>query len=303
MLLRCALLLAAVCPAMPATAHAQTQLRWKLAAGESLAVAMQQQTVAKVSFSGKSATTKIEMDVALLWKVVAADETAITIKQTAQRVQLTIVSESEGTIKYDSAAKSRSSGQVREVEDAVKPIIGAEIEVKMTARGEVTAVKPTNDAAQELFAAADKPGEAGVFSPASIQKLLRQPLVVLPDQPVAEGDTWTTSNELAAPAGPLKQTTTYKLAAAVDRAGQRLQQIDFTARFEPATPDSKVADADRKLAVKTHQQSGMILFSADSGRLVEASQDQTLITERPYRETTIVVSLTSKQTTTVKPVP
>ena len=55
------------------------------------------------------------------------------------------------------------------------------------------------------------------------------------------------------------------------------------------------------LKIKEHQQQGTIFFSSKLGRLIEAEQTQTLVTERPYRETTIIVTLTSKQTTTLKP--
>jgi hypothetical protein len=62
------------------------------------------------------------------------------------------------------------------------------------------------------------------------------------------------------------------------------------------------SDAKDAPTIKEHAQSGTVRFSIDQGRVVSAEQEQKLITERPYRETTIVVSLSSKQTTTIKPV-
>ncbi|HEX5106410.1 MAG TPA: hypothetical protein VFV87_21470, partial [Pirellulaceae bacterium] len=55
-----------------------------------------------------------------------------------------------------------------------------------------------------------------------------------------------------------------------------------------------------KLSLKSHEQSGHIDFSLDQGRLVSAEQSQKLATERRYRETTIAVTLSSKQTTTMR---
>jgi hypothetical protein len=71
------------------------------------------------------------------------------------------------------------------------------------------------------------------------------------------------------------------------------------ARPAPAKAGTKAAGSTA-LTLKSHEQSGHLLFSPELGRLVSAEQTQKLSTERPYRETTIAVTLTSKQTTTVK---
>jgi hypothetical protein len=55
------------------------------------------------------------------------------------------------------------------------------------------------------------------------------------------------------------------------------------------------------MKIKTHEQTGTILFSADEGRVVEGEQKQKLVTERAYRETMIVVTLSSVQKTRVTP--
>lgn len=281
-------------------ARGQTTLRWKLAAGESLVVQTQQETSSVVSFSGKKAETKINLGMELLWNVTAADDSEATIKQTIRRVEFRLESEKGGKIEYDSSAKTRPAGQAREVADAVKPLLGAEVTIRMSPRGEVLDAKPANAPAEAIFADPAPGAEPGVFSRKVIETLLRQPLAVLPEKPVAEGDTWSATSQLDASLGKFQQTTTYKLVGTVEQDGAQVAKVEFSAAIEPAASVAKAATGKPALTLKSHEQSGHFLFSPALGRLVAAEQNQTITTERPYRETTIVVTLSSKQTTTVR---
>jgi hypothetical protein len=168
----------------------------------------------------------------------------------------------------------------------------------MTLRGEVLSAKPANEAAEKLLAGETDAAGTSLVSKQAIQQLLRQSLVTLPEQAVAEGDTWTTTTEIDSALGKGPQETTYTYAGTAEHEGEKLAKIDLAAKLDLTPP----AGAASKPVVKEHTQSGTVLFSAQQGRVASAEQTQKLITERPYRDTTIVVTLESKQTTTLKPV-
>jgi hypothetical protein len=191
-------------------ASAQTELRWKLQPGEQFAVSVAQQTTSDVAYSGKKVATQIDISMELGWTVTAADEKAITIKQSLQRLVLKMESPKVGKVTYDSADKSRPLGPAREVAAAIAPLLSAEILLEMNPRGEVLSAKPANEAAEKLLAAQSDPDTLG--SNDAIQQLLRQSLIVLPEKAVAEGDTWTTTTDISSALGNGKQTTTYSLA-------------------------------------------------------------------------------------------
>jgi hypothetical protein len=280
-------------------AHGQSPLRWKLKPGDALAFDIQQQTTSRVAFSGKSADTKIDLGLEMLWNVVSADEKETKVKQVIQRITFSLEPQKGDAVKYDSQSKARPTGQARQVADAVKPLLGAEIEITMNDRGQIVTTAPANAAAEKLFAAESAEQSPNVFSRQALQTLLRQPLVVLPEKGVAADQTWTDEpREFKSAAGTFEQTTTYRHAGQVEEAGQKLDKLELTAKLVPIPGK---ANSTSKLTVKSHEQSGTILFSADQGRLVRAEQTQKLTTERPYRETTIVVTLESKQTTIIRP--
>jgi hypothetical protein len=272
----------------PVPATAQTLLRWKLKPGEAFSVEIAQHTDSQVAFSGKSAATKIDLELKLAWKVTAATGDAFTIRQSVERIHETLVTQDMGTIEYDSAAAARPTGQARELADSIKPLIGAEFELVMTLRGEVTSVTPINDIAKALLAATDK-SESNAAAQEGLQQMLRRPLIVLPEKMVSPNDTWTAASDRTTAAGALKLETTYRLESIDDKS---VAKIAIAAKAQPG-PGSKTT-------IKEHQHSGTILFSAVDGRLVQIDQTQKLVTERPYRETTITVTLNSTQKTAVK---
>ena len=279
-------------------ASAQTELRWKLQPGQEFTVNVEQKTTSDVAYTGKKVTTDISLSMDLGWTVTAAEEKAITIKQALKRLVFKMESVKVGKVEYDSAVKSRPAGQAREIAAAVAPLLNAEIELQMTPRGEVLSAKPANEAAEKLLAGDSVAAGSSLISKQAIQQLLRQSLVTLPEKAVAEGDTWMTSTEIDSALGKGQQETTYTYAGTVEEQGEKPVKIDMSAKLDLAPP----AAASSKPTIKEHTQSGKVLFSIQEGRVVSAEQEQTLITERPYRDTTIVVTLKSKQTTTLKPV-
>jgi hypothetical protein len=286
--------------------NAQTPLRWQLKPGEAFTLQVDQQTKSNVGFSGKSAETTIDLGMTLGWNVTAADEKSITIEQTVERITFRLDSPTAGKLEVDTAARSRPTGQARKIADAIGPLVGAKIELVISPRGEVQSAKPLGEAAEKLLAEGGAE-ESGVFSAAAIRTLLKQPLAVLPAEPVAEGATWSSTSELAASLGKFTQTLTYTLGAPVERDGRTLAQIELSgalapkiapaAETDPATPKS--AGKKPPLVLKAHELTGKVQFDGEQGRLVSAEQQQTLATERPYRETTISVKLTSTQTSTL----
>jgi hypothetical protein len=279
-------------------ASAQTELRWKLQPGEQFAVSVAQQTTSDVAYSGKNVTTQIDLAMELGWTVTAADEKAITIKQSLRRLTFKMESPKVGKVTYDSADKSRPSGQAREVAAAVAPLMSAEILLEMSQRGEVLSVKPANEAAEKLLANGSDSADGSLVSKQAIQQLLRQSLVTLPERAVNDGDTWTTTVSIDSALGKGQQKTTFTYAGAAEEEGAKVAKIDVASKLDLAAP----AASSNKPLVKDHQQTGTVLFSTEQGRVVSGKQSQTLVTERPYRETMIVVTLKSEQTTTLKPV-
>lgn len=274
-----------------ASLHAQTTLRWKLNPGESLAVAVTQTTKSTVASAGKTTATDIKLDMELLWRVLSAEKGQFRLEQSIKRLSISLDAPPAGRVQYDTAQEAKPIGAAKEIAASLAPLLAAKVEITMNERGEVLEAKSASATAEPAGASA----AASLISKESIQQLLKQPLIVLPKEAVSVDETWPKTSELTTSLGPVKQTTTYRYAGPVEQDGQKLEKIEAKTELAPAAPDMS------KLMMKEHQQQGEVLFDLAAGRVFKATQVQTLVTERPYRETQIVVTLKSQQQTTISP--
>lgn len=285
----CVLLASALLlPTAPATA--QTALRWNLKPGDALEIHIDQHTDSTVSFSGKKADTSIDLSLVLGWNVAATDNAGFKIRQSIVSIRQKLTTQQAGVVEFDSSSKTKPTGQSRELADALRPLVGADFDILMTPRGEITSVEPANDAAKSLLAGLENAAATEAAARATVEQMLRRPLIVLPEKAIGMNESWTVSSERPTVAGPLKIDTTYTLTG-VSPDTNPVARIAMTAAFT-AAPGGQVT-------VKAPQHSGEVEFSISEGRLLKIAQQQKLTTERPYRETTILVTLASQQTTVV----
>lgn len=293
------LLLAAASPAL-----AQKNLRWKLAAGDQLQVNVNQQTTSSVIIPGnamKSVKTKMEMTLETLWTVDSADEKQIKISQTVKRLAVKLQIGDANPIAYDSATKTAPVGAAKDFAAAAKPLLteGSALMVTMDTRGEVLSAEPSPKLA-ELWQVPGTKNLSGPGSAESTQELLKRAIVLLPAKPIAAGDAakWSKEREVDISIGKVKQSTEFVFAGEVEEAGQKHDKIDFTSKLTLVPGGAK----NLKLTLKEQTQIGHALFSAEQGRVVSAEQTQHLVTEAPYRETIITVTVDSTVKTVVSPV-
>ncbi|MBC7853764.1 MAG: hypothetical protein IAF94_10035 [Pirellulaceae bacterium] len=292
-----AILLTAASPAL-----AQKTLRWKLAAGDQLQVNVIQQTTSTVTIASKPVKTTMDMTLETLWSVDSADDKQIKITQTVKRLAVKLQTGDSTPIAYDSALKTPPVAAAKEVAAAVKPLLteGSALMVTMNTRGEVLSAQ-ANEKLAELW---KTPGAKEIGGPGgseSTQELLKRSIVLLPEKRVDAGDAgkskWTKEREVEIPIGKVKQATEFVFAGEVEEAGQKLDRIDFTSKLTLVPGGAK----SLKLTLKTQEQTGHALFSAEQGRVVSAEQTQKLVTEAPYRETNITVTVESTVRTVVSP--
>jgi len=279
----------------PAPATAQTLLRWKLKTGDSLAVDVSKQTQTQVDLNGKSAITKIDLAMHLAWQVTTADERAIHVKQTIDQIRATL-STPAGTAEFDSSDKTRAAGLAKKLAESLQPLIGAEMDVIFTPRGEVESAAPANDLAQKLLAKTDTKLDDPAAAPRdSLVSLLSQSILQLPEKAVSPGDHWTIERQIPSDSGSLKLETSYALEKILDQDNSTIAKIKTSARLiQEPPPGQKAPGAVRILS---NEQTGSASFAIHEGRPLEVAQNQLLKTQRTYRDATIDVTLESHTNT------
>lgn len=267
-------------------ASAQT-LAWKLKPGEKFDLHVEQQTASTVTVVTKTTKTSIEMTLDSNWTVESVENGTAKIRQTVRRVQMNVQAADAAPLAYDTASPGQPSGAVRDLANAVAPLVDPEssILLAMNERGEIQSVELSPKLAALLDSA--KPASQ------SLDALLKQPLVTLPAKAVSADDTWETTRELATPAGKFTQKTEYTLGEPKEDGGTTADAITYSATLTPAAPG--------KSKIKEQSQSGAVLFDREAGRFLSGEQSQKLVTETPYREATITVVVESQIKRTLVP--
>ncbi len=263
-------IMAALVIGLAAEAQAQSPLRWKFQAGQTLNYEFSQKNQIKVKTPDKEFASKNDLIVNVAWKVknVTPDGTA-EIAMEIKRVQADVEAGQE-KLKYDSQAEKQGEGPAKQFHDVYSVAIGPEFTLKIDARGQVLEAKVPEKVtaalqASPFLAVAD----GGSFlSEKGLKNVFAQVVPVLPEKPVSKGDTWSGTIEL--PVQPLKLTLTHKNTLA--------ELDDTTAKITTVLETSIKPEADSPLVVEMKKQEGAGTVSVDTktGRITASSFIQTI---------------------------
>lgn len=280
-----------ICIASPVSA-AEGPLRWKLATGQKLRAEWTQRVETDTAIGDKPLRLIVDTTLELDWVVESVDASGnATITQSFRRIAVRMDMPPAAPLEFDSSSSKRPTGDLRPIADSLVPLIGPNWKSTLSPRGEVTQVAPS----PELTAALEKVGAdgrlKGLFSGVTGAEGLRRSLVVLPEGPVKSGDMWEVPTETDSPVGRVKIVSKYHHRGVEVVDGQSLDAIDSTGEIDWTPLATKGLVKERKITEQ--KQSGVTLFDATAGRVVESRQTQSLRTESRVRDLLLDVRLKS----------
>ncbi len=282
-----ALLLSA---AFSATAE---ELRWKLKEGEEFVAKIEQRSEVTSTISGTSSLMTVETGMELLWKVDAVDEAGnATLTQRIRRPRMILEMPKAGPIVYDSAKADEAQGDVKSIAAAVDPLLEASVTLVLSSRGEISEVTLEKTIEEAVAKLSNAKSLQALLSKEGLTKVLQQSLIVLPEQEVKLGDTWSHVSELATSLGKMKHVTAYELLEPNPKEPQ-VALIQSSATLEPQGESLKTT-------LKSQQQKGTIRFDTTAGRLLSTLVEQELVTTTALKDTAIQVRLVSSLKTTLE---
>jgi len=273
-------------------------LRWKFNSGDRLHVQIEQasQTTRTVRNNDlvMSSTVMMEME----WAVTATGDDGASITQKFTRMKVTMDTPKAGSLEFDSAAEKQPSGDAKLLAAAIKPLIGATVETKLSPQGEVIQAKLSDEVANVVKHAVATTQLKNLFSTSGMQNMLRQSLFVLPGKAVAKGATWEQEQSFDTPVGKISQNHTYTYQGLKADDAATYDQINVVTKLNVVQKDEagKVTSP-----IASHSQSGELLFNNEAGHAVRSSVTQTLKSSRTIRDIKVDISSTMKSTMTMKP--
>jgi hypothetical protein len=223
-----------------------------------------------------------------------AESDSFVIEQTVDAIRIEMKGAGGNAVTYDSREKKPIVGAGKELASGVAPLIGAKFKVTINSLGAISAAeKLTVDVEPPAPAQGTKPP----VSDESIAQLLREPMLPFPKELAGKEPTWTDERETTTALGQVKQKRTFTLAGHEDRGGVAAAKIVLKGELDVTPVPGKKGAA--KLTTQSH--SGTIWFAKDAGRLLAAETTQRLVTESAYRDSAIVVDLTTTLSTKLAP--
>jgi hypothetical protein len=297
------LAVAALCLAA-AKAQAANQLRWKFKEGEQMPYALQQSASILIDANGIEIDVKLKQVIDTVWTVKSVDsEGNAELSQKMERIQLTMNTPFTGEVHYDS--KKPDEQPPPELWDRIgKPIeamLEGEFTMKVSPTGKVSDLKLPEKLTQALQEQRGGGAQSmmmggGLFTENTIRQTIEQGVLILPEQGVGEGVTWSREYEnKMGPLGTQKIAVTYSYGGKEKQNGKVLEKIASKTKveFEPA----EGGDIDAEMEITEQEGSGSVLFDSEAGKTVFSQNKQELTIEGDFmgnefsQEITLVLML------------
>ena len=257
---------------------AQVRLRWKFRAGQQLRLKISQEATTTTSVNNRplAITSALEMDID--WTVEKlAPRGAAEMTQQFSRLAIKFQAPEAEPVEYDSQRDKNPTGQLLRIANRIQPLLDSPFRVTVDDRGQIREVLSSPNTPQT----ANSPRLKRFISAEQLASVLRQSNLVLPEIPVAAGDSWETDSVQNSPLGEVKLTTVYTYKGTQQRGGRDLALIALETRLEGAKSPELSKNKTGRLS--QHTQAGEIFFDVEAGYLAASQIRQERTTEKLYR--------------------
>jgi hypothetical protein len=206
-------------------------------------------------------------------KAVKSDGSA-DVNQKITRVRMNMTGGPLGKMEYDSDKKDGGGGLLGDqIAKAFKPLVGADISMTLTPRGEVKSMKIPGDVEEALKKAGGGANAfGGGFSGDSLKQMTAQMGAFFPEGPVTKGQTWSKTSDADTAQGKMTTNITFKYAGTSTIDGRKVAKLELSPKFSfKAKPG-----APATFTLKDKGSSGASYFDVEKGVLVNSSLIQSM---------------------------
>jgi hypothetical protein len=242
--------------AMPARADAK--LRWKFEKGKKYSYVVTQKTGGQGGPQGQKIEQTQVMDMTWEVKGVEPDGTADMV-QTIDRIQYKL--EGPVSVSFDSKEGKDPSGPLAAAGPLFRALVGAAVELKMSPRGQISDVKLP----KQMVDALKNAGPAGSpFTEEGMKNMISQATLLLPEEAVANGKSWTDAKSVESPLGTMALNSTYTYQGPTTHDGKMVEKIgvDINVDIKPKP------DAPFQASLTSQDNKGSFFFDNKGGYLM-----------------------------------
>lgn len=268
MLLRAAILLVSFCVAVISvpTTKGQEMLKWTLQPGETLTYVVKQQTTTDREIGKQTMNTSMQQTMEMAWKVgeVTADGDA-TVAQSIDRMQIRMEGDAIGEIQFDTNDKEEPANPlIKSISRQYRRIIGQSFNVTMKPSGKLENV----EVPAELLKLVTE--SKGPLTEETLKQTMEQTSIVLPEKPVAKGDSWNSTKLINFEYGSMKIASTMTYEGKDPATGLAIIAM------KPSISMTSKDGSETQMKLTSSEGSGRTLFDLAKGRISRSDLDVTM---------------------------
>lgn len=265
------------------------QFQWKLAAGDSFLVLLEQKSTATTKYETRTSDLGTETRIELDWRVVSVEEDIARIEQTIERLTLSLqapTADGSGRMEMDTRDLGAARGATPELIAQLQALVGLKFFVNMSLAGEIRGVDVPEATLEALRAAPSTLAFRQMLTPDGLRQLYGQSTFVLPLEAIQPNFSWQTESEAASPWGPLAVQTRYTYSGTADFENKPVAQfqIERNLAVTPAGDTAKTAELAEEARLDSQAGSGTFFFDSSAGHFVAGDFEQKIETTRTYRD-------------------
>ena len=285
------------CLCFVSSLQAQRSLAFKFTAGSENRLSVTTTTKIEMKYMGQDVETTMQMDSGISQYIDSVNTNGLAaITQKITKLKLSVSGGPLGIkLAYDSTA---ADSQDNPLSDVLAPIVGAEFGLSLSRQGEISNFKAPADLLATL---AKQPGSRAfgqMFSEDGFRNMVSQGSLNFPVKTLNFGDQW--KDQVVLTAGEFGETTVaieYTYQGIVELDDKMLDKIGMkmTTSIKPAK-----GATGSQLKITEQSSEGLVYFDNALGRLDHSTLKQTMTTEVIIGQNSIVQTVTTNVTTSMK---
>lgn len=287
----------------PAADGANALFRWNFVSGQSLVWQIDQSMEMSMIVGNMPITTTMDYEFGMTWAIGEVADNSAQCSMAIDRIVMRMkIAEQE--IVFDTQNENaKLEGPLAAAAEIFNALVGLKYGLTLTLRGEVTAVEFDEEAREKLKKLQGNPAMgqlAQMFSAEGMKQMVGQASSMLPEQEVAVGDTWETTQEVKNPIlGLQKMTAKMKYEGVEEVDGRPLDKISVD--IQANVGDIKLPNVD-KFELTANDNKQTIYFDRQAGRLVTADTTSHMTMKITAMGQSLEQQIDGKALVTCKPV-
>jgi hypothetical protein len=257
------------------------ELTWKLKAGEKFEVALTQKKFTQTSVDKRMVTNNSQTMIRQHWDVDSIDDKGnFRIKQIIKSIGLSIENPElpSQALLVDTDSDIEGSKESIRVLDQIRPLLGMELTVTISPRGEILGVGYSDDTQKILQELPGSLGLQSLLSAQGVNDLLGAAAVVLPKKAAQPGQSWTGTDSVINPLGEFKRIREYHVIEIENQNASQVAVIDLATTIEPGVVNPK----NGKLI--SFQETGKLKVDLNRGMLQSSETTSVTVAATRYQE-------------------